>query len=256
MQEHDALPHIVYSLPAHPILQISEEDRNYAVRRISWYDFERQDEYQRLRAEIFVRTLGWQIPVDQQGRERDHYDSPENPAVSVYGVYGRDEYAEYLLGGVRLFSLRNWEDSMIMNEFYAVGMIPEYVLRFLKDYYLSTELLELTRFCVQRGRRYRPAHTLKHFNNQVARDLTYAAVYAQAQNTERRNALALVNVNYLQVMRRSHFVFKEVYARHDQHQGYVLTVIDLWDTIRSIRAAGDFARANRMLALCTRNVLA
>src|SRR5579859_6420912 len=94
----------------------------------------------------------------------------------------REQNAQHLLSGVRLFSLQDWNESMIMNEFHNVGMIPEHVLFLLQDRYSCTDLLELTRFCVQRGRWYYPANSLSSFSNQVARDLTYATVYAQAQS--------------------------------------------------------------------------
>lgn len=246
MQKLDAPSDIVrYSL-TRPLLLLNEDNRKYLVRHISCYDFERQDEYQRLRTEIFVKSLGWQIPVDEQGRERDHYDSPHNPVVRVYGVYGQDGRAEYLLGGVRLFSLRTWEDTMIMNEFRALGMVHSSAVR-----YLSTldcrDFMEITRFCVRRGRWY---HPLKNnpaaFNCAVARDLTYAGAYALSRETRRNKAVGIADPHYLQVMQRSHFAFKEIsFAR-----GVSLVIIDLWKTIRAISEAGDEARARRMLALC------
>lgn len=236
-----------------PMSRFSKDGQTYLIRHISRYDTHRQDEYLRLRADIFVRSLGWQIPVDERGRECDHYDFEENSNVSMYGIYGQGEQQEHLLSGVRLFCLQDWRDSMITNEFHQVGMIPDYILYALQDRYNGKDLLELTRFCVQRGRWYQPPGSLNNFSNQIARDLTYAAVYAKAQSTGRRKALALVDRGYLQVMKRSHFVFKEIYARQEQHQGYTLTVIDLWDTIHAIKAAGDFARAQRMLALCNEN---
>lgn len=211
----------------------------------------RQDEYQRLRAQVFVHQLGWRIPVDGEGRERDHYDLQRHGAVSAHCVYGMDASSrEHLLAGVRVFQLRDWSDSMVMNEFRAVGMIPEHILTLLRRRYVCHDLLELTRFCVQRGRWYAPSSFSGWFNNQVARDLTYAAVFAQARYTGRRNALALVDSRYLQVMKRSHFIFQEVYSRRDAAHSYSLTIIDLWSTIRSIRLSGDQQRANRMLALC------
>lgn len=81
---------------------VDERNRRYLTRQLSWYDHDsyRQDEYQRLRADIFVKSLGWQIPVDAQGRERDRYDTSKSTSISVSCVYGQDEQAEHLLGGV------------------------------------------------------------------------------------------------------------------------------------------------------------
>ena len=89
------------------------------------------------------------------------------------------------------------------------------------------------------------------FRQAVARDLTYATVYSLAQATGRGLALALVDSLYFLVMRRGRFIFRELYThRLDERQGYALVVIDLWETIRAIRASGDDASAERMLALC------
>lgn len=240
------------SIVSQPLFQLHEQGQDYLVRSIPWNDVARQDEYQRLRAEVFVRQLGWDVPVDSQGRERDRYDQEMGSTISVYCVYGlASSGVEYLLAGIRVFQLRDWRDSMITNEFHAAGMIPEHVLQLLRDHYSCINLLELTRFCVQRGRWYYPADTPERFNNQIARDLAYAAVFAQAQNSGRGNALALVDFGYLQVMRRAHFMLNEIFSWQDPcHGRFVLVVIDLWGTIRSIRAAGDFIRAQRMLALC------
>lgn len=246
MQNLDTPSDIAYPLFLHPLLQTNEGDRNYIVRHISWYDLERQDEYQRLRAETFVESLGWQIPVDSEGREQDHYDAEKSPEIRVYGVYGQDKQAEYLLGGVRLFSLWNWEDSMIMNEFRTLGMVHEGALRYLLTLDCR-DFMEITRLCVRRGRWYYP---LKHspcaFNCAVARDLTYAGAYALANETQRGKAVGIADLHYIQVMRRSHFVFTEIsFAR-----GVSLVIIDLWKTICAIEQAGDEARAKRMFALC------
>lgn len=212
----------------------------------------RQNEYQRLRAQTFVDRLGWNIPVDSEGRERDHYDQRTHEVVGAHCVYGMDRtFTEHLLAGIRVFQLRDWHDSMVMNEFRSIGMIPEVIQTRLRLDYDCDELLELTRFCVQRGRWYGSPSLSSCFNNQIARDLAYATVFAQAKYTGRSKALSLVGARYLQVMRRSNFVFREVYARRSRHHGYALIVIDLWETIRSIRASGDRQRADRMLSLCT-----
>src|SRR5437879_9250019 len=100
--------------------------------------------YQRLRAAIFVDQLGWAVPVDERGREYDHYDIEDDPTVSVHGVFG---YAgntmssqpdvgrviehirrPHFLGGVRIFTLRSWSNSMVMREFADAGMLPDATL--------------------------------------------------------------------------------------------------------------------------------
>lgn len=220
---------------------------------IDAHDRERHSEYQQLRAAIFIRQLKWDIPMDEEGREKDHYDQSEDPAIGVHCVYGVHEGHEYLLGGVRTFALNSWWDSMTANEFHAVGMIPDDVLASLESQYDHREVLELTRFCVQRRRWYSPPSVSAdtRFNCAIARDLTYAAVYYQAEQTNRWKALALVDSGYLQVMQRSHFVFQVVYTHNlGMRLGYSLTIIDLSATIQAIRAAGDVARADRMVSLC------
>lgn len=227
-----------------------------SVHHIASQDTARQDDYQRLRATIFVHQLKWEVFVDEEGRERDHYDQREDPSIHIYGVYGVHADVEYILGGVRIFELDAWKDSMTANEFHAVGMIPESVLAYLARQYDCRDLLELTRFCVQRRRWYTPPSVPKttRFNCVVARDLTYAAVYHMAEKTGRWKALALVDTGYLQVMKRSHFVFQEIYTSSENAKaksGYALMVIDLLATIRAICQAGEIARAERMMALCT-----
>ncbi|MEO7021015.1 MAG: acyl-homoserine-lactone synthase [Ktedonobacteraceae bacterium] len=222
------------------------------VQRIFPHDTARQDEYQRLRATVFVHRLKWKIFVDEEGRERDHYDQQETPSTSIYGVYGVHNENESLLGGVRIFELHHWQDSMVANEFYAAGMIPDTALAALASQHDCRDFLELTRFCVRRGRWYTPPSLSTRFNCEIARDLTYAAAYHVAEKTGRWHALALVHTSYLQVMKRSHFVFQEIYM-HNTHEksGYSLTDIDLLATIRALSAAGEFARAERMTAFCT-----
>src|SRR5258708_13888069 len=85
------------------LVQVNESERDYLVRHLEWQDFERQDEYQRLRTDTFVGQLGWKIPVDSQGRERDRYDCMDSPSINVYAVYGKDQREEHLLGGIRIF---------------------------------------------------------------------------------------------------------------------------------------------------------
>jgi len=229
---------------ANSLIEIEEQGTRYNVCSLHYGEPKRLAEYQRLRGITFAERLGWQIPIDDEGKDCDRYDSVEAKSfVSSHGVYGIHD-REHLLGGVRILKLRTWNDSMIENEFHANGMIPHDALRHLKSHYHSTDLLELTRLCVH------PAAT-PPFRQIVARDLTYAAVYALAQATGRDLALALVDSLYFQVMRRSNFIFREIYTqRLRQRNGYALVVIDLWETIRAIRARGDDARATRMLSLC------
>jgi N-acyl-L-homoserine lactone synthetase len=229
---------------ADSLLEIEEQEARYGVRSLHEGDPKHLAEYQRLRGATFVKRLGWQIPIDAEGKEVDRYDSVEAKSfVSSHGVYGIHN-REHLLGGIRLFTLRTWSDSMIENEFHANGMIPYHALRFLKSQYRCTDLLEVTRLCVQ------PSPT-PPFRQLVVRDLIYAPLYSLAQATGRKLALGLADSLYFQVMRRAHFVFREIYTqRLNQRQGYALVVIDLWETIRSIRACGDAARAAKMLALC------
>jgi N-acyl-L-homoserine lactone synthetase len=225
-------------------IEFEEQGLRYGIRALQKEDANRLAEYQHLRGETFVQRLGWQIPLDAEGREADRYDKRENYSfVSAHCVYGIN-HQEHLLGGIRIFTLRDWSDSMVENEFHTVGMLPKHVLHLLRSLYRCTDLLELTRLCVQ------PSPT-PPFRQTVARDLTYASVYALAQTTGRKYALALVDSLYFQVIRRSHFLFQEIYSRRlGRPQGYALVIIDLWGTILALRAYGEGARAKRMLALC------
>lgn len=221
------------------------------IRLLSSHDTTRHSEYQRLRTAIFVQQYGWELPVDNEGRESDQYDQHVDPSIRIYGIYGVHEAREYLLGGVRVFTLRTWENSMLFNEFRSRKMIPDAVLTNLETLQECSVLLELTRLCVQRGRWYTPPLVSTPFPCIVARDLTYAAVYQVAAQSNRWKALALVSTAYFQVMRRSHFVF-QVLSTHNLHTkaGYALTIIDLKATIQAICEVGEVARAERMMALC------
>lgn len=221
------------------------EDNNvhYCVRRYLSADDQRQNDYQRLRAEVFVHQKGWNLPLDENGRERDRYDDQFNDTIHIHCVYGVCAKKEYLLAGIRVLQLDTWADSMVTNEFVEAGMIPSHILSLLRSSHCQ-HLLELTRLCVQRGRWYSPDGGMR-FHTLVARDLAYASVYAQATETGRTHALSLVDTHYLRIIRRSHFVFTEIYI----HREYALVMIDLWATIDSINKAGDRARAQRMLAL-------
>ncbi|QBD77015.1 hypothetical protein EPA93_13775 [Ktedonosporobacter rubrisoli] len=235
------------------IYDAREQGHRYCIRRIDWHDVSKQQEYQRLRAEIFVKRLGWTLLVDPEGCESDRYDQIDDETINIYGVYGIDHRErEHLLAGVRIFQLRCWNDSMVVNEFAEAGMIPDPILTYLKDHYNCDDLLELTRLCVQRGRWYCPSALQdSSFSCAVARDLIYALAYAQAEQTHQRYTIGIVHTGYLRVMKRSHFVFKELYTHHvDRRGGYALAVVDLAATIHAIRAAGEHERAGRMLALC------
>lgn len=245
--------YLASALSLSPILfQYGDLDRSYQIRRIAWDDAERQDGYQRLRATTFVEQLGWDIPVDAEGRERDRYDCMADTSIRTYGVYGNVEQAEHLLGGLRIFSLQCWEDSMVFNEFRAAGMIPEQVIYHLKTQYDCHNVLELTRFCVRRGRWYAPFGSESRkdhlFSCIIARDLTFAAAYAVAEETERQQFIGIASAAYCRVLRQSRFVFQEIY----QGSGISLVLIDVWRTIQALRMAGSWSQVDRMLALCCR----
>jgi hypothetical protein len=238
---------------------VSVQGQQYSVRQLHCSDYQRQRDYQRLRAKIFVEQFGWQIPVDSKGRERDRYDEMDDSLVRVCCVYGRGYYrkAECLLGGVRTLILRDWEDSMTMNEFHTIGMIPTSVVRSLEQAYNPAHLLEITRLCLRRGRLYRPGwagYNSAQFHLGIARDLVYASVYALVEETDRRFGLCIVDQYYLKVMKISNFIFDELYKREEGVRGgYSLVVIDLFGTINSMERAGMYDRARRMLMLCSQS---
>ncbi len=238
------MEHQVPTCEVDSLVEIEEQGTRYGIRSLNDSDSRRLAEYQHLRGVTFVQRLGWQIPIDSEGREIDRYDRVEaNSFVSAHCVYGINQ-REHLLGGVRILTLRSWSDSMVENEFHTVGMLPRRALQTLKGQYDCTDLLELTRLCVQ------PVPT-PPFRQTVARDLTYAAIYALAQATGRGHALALVDSLYFQIMRRSHSIFREIYTQQlGQRRGYALVVIDLWGTLRALRACGEDARVGRILTLC------
>src|SRR5438128_6813414 len=116
MQSSDLSPEILVYPFLHPLHQFIEQDQTYLVRHIPWQDTSRQDEYQRLRAETFVRQLGWDVPIDSSGREHDRYDRELDATINVHCVSGISRSGkEHLLAGVRVFQLDSWQDSMIMN---------------------------------------------------------------------------------------------------------------------------------------------
>jgi hypothetical protein len=240
---------------------VFEQGQWYCVRHLYHYDFVRQNAYQRLRADIFVKQLGWETPIDARGRERDRYDEMSEDRVQVSCVYGKHRNTEYLLGGVRTHMLKKWDDSMSVNEFHSVGMIPSSVVSLLKDRYDPTELLEVTRLCLRRGRAYEiqiPENTghKPSFQLGIARDLVYAAIFAQFDQSRRKLVLSIVDRYFLQVMRRSHFVFEELYT-HPQggRGGYSLTVLNLLETIIAMENAGAYDQIQRILSLCTQPIM-
>lgn len=226
------------------LVDIEERGTQYRVRTLGNNDVQRLAEYQRLRGATFVQRLGWRIPVDSEGREVDRYDRFEASSfVSTHCVYGVDQQ-ESLLGGVRILKLRDWSDSMVENEFHTSGMIPAWALQCLRSQYRCTDLLEVTRLCVQ------PTPT-PPFRQAVARDLVYASAWALAQATDRAYLLVLVDALYFQIMRRGHWVFREIYSYNsDQRHGYVLMIVDLKSSLHSLMAHGREAQAARILALC------
>jgi N-acyl-L-homoserine lactone synthetase len=238
------MKHQKQTLGEDSLFEIEEQGTRYGIRPLNEGNSQGLAEYQRLRGITFVQRLGWQIPVDAEGKEADRYDSVEATSfVSSHGVYGIHNQ-EHLLGGIRIFTLRSWSDSMIENEFHDNGMIPHHALRLLKSQYCCTDLLEVTRLCVQPS-------PVPPFRQMIVRDLIYAPLYSLAQATGRKLALALVDSLYFRVMCRGHFVLREIYTqRLDLRQGYALVVIDLWETINALRAYGDDARTARVLAFC------
>lgn len=231
---------------------VVEREQHYRIRHLQWNDLVRQGAYQRLRTEVFVNQLGWDIPIGADQREYDRYDVGGGNDINVYCVYGVARDTEYLLGGIRIFRLRTWDDSMVMHEFRDAGMFPDHVLHELESRYEASDLIELTRLCVQPGRWYRPlaSEPAVGFNLAAARDFTYAAAYLEADVTMRNVALAIVDSLYLKVMRRSHFVLDEIYSHNlDTREGYALVAVDLDATIGAIRSAGAQDRANRMTIL-------
>lgn len=235
-------------------LEIYLEEQRYRVRPIAWNETPMQLAYQRLRAEVFIDQLGWQLPRGPRGDESDRYDVGGD-AITVYGAIGVEAGGrEHLLGGVRIFRLRAWDDSMLPHEFRGLGMVPEPIMRGLTQRHPRADLLELTRLCVRPGRQWSPPDRPDIiFDLGIARDLCYAAAYLEAETLGRSHALAIVDAVYERVMRRARFQFERIHsvvARATDRYGYSVVLIDLPATIKSIRAAGDEERANRMVALC------
>lgn len=263
-----------------------ESGQQYRVRRLAWTDHSRQRAYQRLRREIFVDQLGWDIYVDDEGCEVDRYDIG-GKATSIHTVYAvTNGMMEHLLGGLRIFQLRTWDDSMLFHEFKDAGMVPARAINALCARHAPTELLEVSRFAVQQGRYFLPpsqpslhivradaaptdadtantTRTIRARVNQgevpydlvIARDLAYAALLSTAETAGRTLVLAIVDAHYWRIMFKSLFVF-ETFYEHNTHarDGYALVLIDLQASLRSIYHGRALDRWTRMTALCKKDM--
>jgi N-acyl-L-homoserine lactone synthetase len=218
-------------------------EERYIARRLDVNDEIRHTEYQHLRAEVFVHSLGWDIPLDQFGRERDHYDESSHPGISVHCIYQKN----HLLGGVRIFELNDWEDSMTFHEFHRNGMVPDTALEYLRSHYTPQCMLELTRLCIRRNK----LHRHENLDHSKIRDYVYATAYVVGKKTQRMFALAIVDRLYFLACKRANFVFDVIYQRNfQQKDGFALVVVDFEATIRAIQIAGNAERARRILSLC------
>ena len=235
-------------------LEVLVEARRYRVRAIPWNETPTQLAYQRLRAEVFIDQLGWRLPRGPLGGESDRYDIG-GQAITVYGAFGIDGCGrEHLLGGVRIFRLRAWDDSMLPHEFAGLGMVPPPIMKQLKARYPQANLNELTPLCVRPGRRWSPPDAPEEtFDLGVAGDLCYAATCLEAEMTNRWHALAIVDAVYERVMRRAHFQMEPIHsvkASAADRYGYSVVLIDMPATIKAIRASGAEDRANRIVSMC------
>lgn len=245
--------------------RMSDGGVEYAVRLLDWNDLPGQTAYQQVRGEVFVGERGWDLPLDTEGRESDRYDVGGGQAIKVYGVLAAPDQArggdEELIGGVRVFQLRHWDDSMLRHEFRKAGMFPSEVLDDLELRFDARKMVELTRLCVRPRRRHTlPKRGLRptppSYDLGIARDLVYAGAYAGAEAEGRRYALGVTDGLYLRVMQRSHFVFDTLFdGGMHRRGGYGLVLIDLVATVRAIHACGETARAERMLLCCERRWL-
>ncbi len=230
------------------LLQYEEHGVKYQLRHITWNDNERQTAYQQLRATTFIEQRKWDIPMDAEGRERDRYDKTASPTNRVFGVYGCGVQEEFLLGGLRIFSLYNWEDSMAITEFGEGGIIPEQVIKHLKEHYNCRRMLELNRMVIHRGSRYTPPSSPQQeiFSCMVARDLLYATACALTESSGREQSLVILDPPYYRIFLRNHFVLTELY----RNEYLVLAIVDTWPTMRAMYQAVKYIQVMRMLALC------
>lgn len=65
------------------------EHEDYLIHQLSWDDTNRQDAYQRLWADIFVKQPQWKIPLDELGRERDRYD------MQMMVIWAKSDHASH-----------------------------------------------------------------------------------------------------------------------------------------------------------------
>ncbi len=231
-----------------PNKELLWREATYTVRHLSWTDDARQRAYQQLRARMLVDELGWSLPIDEQGRERDRYDREGLGRNGAYCVYGQMEDTEYLLAGIRIFQLGTWRDTMITQEFVDSELIPSSVVTHLYEHYPVEQLVEMNRICLLRGRRWSPPGTRASFDLFVARDLLYACAASIAEQTGRTLAIGIVHPGYLIAMQRGSFVIDVLYASHldDLSRGYALVVVDIAATIRQLNPI----RKELFLALC------
>jgi N-acyl-L-homoserine lactone synthetase len=234
---------------------VFEQGQRYCVRYLHRYDFTRQNAYQRLRADIFVKQAGWELSVDKRNREHDRYDEMDENRIQIACVYRRYGYKEYLLGGVRIHTLETWDDSMVVNEFHSIGMIPTSIVSLLKERYSPTDFLEISRLCLRRGKTDEivdRVSKIPSFRPEVTRDLIYAAMFAQVEKVGRRQLLFIADRYYLQVLRRSHFVLEELYF-HPQEgkRGYSLAVLDFLASLTALENVGAYDQVRRILSLRT-----
>lgn len=232
----------------------------YRLTEIDWSDTSRLHAYQQLRRAVFIDKLGWSLSPDAHGGETDRYDIGGGRAIRVYGVFGvLPDGEEVILGGVRIFFLRTWAESMLANEFSEAGVVPKDVMSRTVAALRANDYLELTRLCVRPGRRYvasgeRGGDASVAFDLAIARDLVYGAVYAAAEVSWRRQAIALVDRVLVRMLARSRFAITTVYDNTTPgltgRASVALVTIDLGATITSLRLAGNSGQAERLLVAC------
>jgi N-acyl-L-homoserine lactone synthetase len=258
-----------------------ESDHRYAVRHLAWDDYARHAAYQTLRAQVFVYQQGWDVPVSHDGREFDRYDVGGGHAIHVACIFGADDdHVEHLLAGVRIFRLRSWSEAMLAHEFIQTGMVPPKLLNDLEERLSPNSVLELTRLCVfprRLGSRkpdaQPPALNLSAMSvptrsdappyavndtppqwtyaANIARDLCYASVYAFAEAYDRRYLVALIEKPLFHALVRSGFVVEALHTiGDDQRRGYVVVLLDLYESMLRFRATGRQEQADRFLAVC------
>lgn len=184
------------------------------VRHLPWDNLEAHNEYQRLRARVFVHSLGWHLPIDEEGRERDHFDCSDSNLL-VYGAYSSDNT---LIGGIRIGKVDNWQNTLL-HQFCQAGLLSDQSWQ-NNDCH---QFLELTRLCI--------SPLVEASTKGIVRDLLYGCAVAQAKVTGRPYALAIVDVVFLKALYRSGFVFSHAY----QKNALALVIIDTWATVLAIQ---------------------